>query len=241
MKRNNFENRSSQKIIIFTEDAKSARYYIADFIKSRNYPSQRIVVVQPENHTPWGLWEAAKRAIKEKFVMDAKRKKHTVIKEDIFWLAFDADQHPRIQETFQAAQTSNVNIGIAFSAICFEIWLMLHFHNRVAAYPSFDTLRKNTAFRTYFPNYNKGDSNVFQMAHATINDITGSISVAKNNAILLRKKSRASNPNELTPSKINPYCNFYLLFDSIDTFFSNKKLMEKEKLINALLEESFCV
>ncbi len=239
MRRNNFENRSSQKIIIFTEDAKSARYYINDFIKSREYPSQRIVVVQPENHSPWGLWEAARTAIKDKFVLDAKRKKHTIVKDDIFWLAFDADQHSKLQETFLAAHDSKVNIGIAFSAICFEIWLMMHFHNKISAYPDFDTLRKNTAFRTYFPNYAKGDASVFQMAHATINGATGDMAVAKNNAIQLRKKSLAGNPDALTPCKLNPYCNFYLLFDSIDAFFSNKKLTEREKQINALQEDSF--
>ena len=194
MKRNNLENRSSQKIIIFTEDEKSARYYIRDFVKSKNFPLHRIVIVQPENHVPWGLFEAVQSAVKQKFVFDDKHKKHTILKDDIFWLVFDADKHPRIPDTFNSARQSKIHVGIGFSAICFEIWLMMHFHNKLSQFTCFDALRKSSNFRTYFPNYDKGNADVFAKAHSTINGITGSIDTAKKNAEQLRKNSRLANP-----------------------------------------------
>lgn len=241
MKRNNLESRSSQKIIIFTEDKKSARYYIRDFVKSKNFSLHRIVIVQPENHAPWGLWEAVQSAVKQKFVFDDKHKRHTVLKDDIFWLVFDADQHPKIPDTFNSARQSKIHTGIGFSAICFEIWLMMHFHNRFSQYPNYDALRKSPNFRTYFQDYDKGNSDVFAQAHSTVAEITGSIETAKKYAEQLRKKCRLANPDDTQVYTLNPYCNLNLLFDAIETFFGTKKLLEKEEIIKKLQNESFLI
>lgn len=241
MKRNNLENRSSQKIIIFTEDKKSARYYIRDFVKSKNFSFHRIVIVQPENHAPWGLWEAVQNAVKQKFVFDDKRKKHTVLKDDIFWLIFDADQHSKIPDTFNSARQSKIHTGIGFSAICFEIWLMMHFHNRFSQFPNYDALRKSPNFRTYYPNYDKANADVYAQAHSTVAGITGSMETAKRHAELLRNKCRAANSDDTQIYSLNPYCNLNLLFDAIETFFGTKKLSEKEEIIRDLQKESFLI
>lgn len=241
MKRNKLESRSSQKIIIFTEDEKSARYYIRDFVKNKNFPLHRIVIVQPENHVPWGLFEAVQCAIKQKFVFDDKHKKHTILKDDIFWLVFDADKHPKISDTFNSARQSKINIGIGFSAICFEIWLMMHFHNKLSQFTCFDALRKSSNFKIYFPDYDKGNDDVFIRAHSTKNNITGSIETAKKHAEQLRKNSRLANSENTQLYELNPYCNLHLLFDSIEIFFSDKKLSEKEESIKNLQKESFSI
>ena len=241
MKRNNLENRSSQKIIIFTEDKKSARYYIRDFVKSKNFSFHRIVIVQPENHAPWGLWEAVQNAVKQKFVFDDKRKKHTVLKDDIFWLIFDADQHSKIPDTFNSARQSKIHTGIGFSAICFEIWLMMHFHNRFSQFPNYDALRKSPNFRTYYPNYDKANADVYAQAQSTVAGITGSMETAKRHAELLRNKCRAANSEDTQIYSLNPYCNLNLLFDAIETFFGTKKLSEKEEIIRDLQKESFLI
>ena len=241
MKRSNLDNRSTQKFIIFTEDEKSARYYIRDFVKSQNFPLHRIVIVQPENHVPCGLWEAVQNAVKQKFVFDDKHKKHTVLKDDIFWLVFDADKHPKISDTFNSARQSKIHIGIGFSAICFEIWLMMHFHNKLSQFTCFDALRKSANFRIYFPDYDKSNDDVFEKAHSTINGITGSIETAKKYAEQLRKNSRLANPESKHLYELNPYCNLNLLFNSIETFFSSQKLSEKENIIKNLQNESFSI
>lgn len=48
---------------------------------------------------------------------------------DEVWTAFDKDRHPKIQEAFDAAkkEVNGKKVNIAFSSICFEYYLLIHF------------------------------------------------------------------------------------------------------------------
>ena len=113
--------------------------------------------------------------------------------------------------------------------------------NRFSQYPNYDALRKSPNFRTYFQDYDKGNSDVFAQAHSTVAEITGSIETAKKYAEQLRKKCRLANPDDTQVYTLNPYCNLNLLFDAIETFFGTKKLLEKEEIIKKLKNESFLI
>lgn len=118
---------------------------------------------------------------------------------------------------------------------------MMHFHNRFSQFPNYDALRKSPNFRTYYPNYDKANADVYAQAHSTVAGITGSMETAKRHAELLRNKCRAANSEDTQIYSLNPYCNLNLLFDAIETFFGTKKLSEKEEIIRDLQKESFLI
>ena len=64
---------------------------------------------------------------------------------------------------------------------------MMHFHNRFSQFPNYDALRKSPNFRTYYPNYDKANADVYAQAHSTVAGITGSMETAKRHAELLRR------------------------------------------------------
>jgi len=46
---------------------------------------------------------------------------------DQIWAVFDQDEHPRVAEAINKAETAGILVG--YSNPCFELWLVLHFHD----------------------------------------------------------------------------------------------------------------
>jgi hypothetical protein len=78
---------------------------------------ERIDVYPSENDdkpktTPYQLYEKAKKVVEDGLANFA-------------WIVFDKDNHPRLPETFNAAEAAVVKI--AFSSRSFEEWVLMHF------------------------------------------------------------------------------------------------------------------
>ncbi|OGV47540.1 MAG: hypothetical protein A2017_11225 [Lentisphaerae bacterium GWF2_44_16] len=208
MAKRNKEKRSTSKIFIFTEGEKTEINYIKGYIKAKNYPMTRFVLRQPENHVPYGL-------LKE--VRKTKKKKQCKFENgDIIWLVFDRDKHDRIPATYDEARNVG-KIGIAFSAICFEVWLMLHFHNKIGPFSSCDELRADKRFSDYIKDYEKNTGKIFD----EVGGLYG-LETAMKNAEKLIEEAEKGNPGRKI-YEMNPYCNIHLLIKTIEEFFDDEK------------------
>lgn len=226
MARRNRDKRSTGKFFVFTEGETEINY-IREYIKTKKYPLTRFVVIQPEDHVPYGLLKETKKKL-----VKQQNKTYSIEKDDIFWLVFDRDQHDRIPNTYEEARKTK-KVGIAFSSICFEIWLMLHFHCNIKPFPSCDKLLADRKFKDYIGDYEKAAGKIFDF----VNGSEG-VKVAIKNAEILVESAKKGNPGRQI-YEINPYCNLHLLIKAIDEFFiKEKELCKKSDAIKALIVKS---
>ena len=138
---------------------------------------------------------------------------------DRYWCAYDREAENVVHKSihiraFKAA--SENGIEVAFSNVCFEVWLLLHKQDGCAPYVSCDDLLKRSALRLHFPGYAKGCRRDFE---------SGDIANARKRAVKMNARTCNVKAQEL-PAKIdpcrlvdlNPYTNFYRLLDAIDAF-----------------------
>ena len=129
---------------------------------------------------------------------------------DIFWVVYDAEelsQRNKLQSHAEAFQAANRNgINIAFSAICFEVWLLLHFIPNPSAFllPS----KAVKELQKYIKNYKKGDLNIL----TTLQD---KLPAAHVDAASLAQRQQRNHP-DVPMYEYNPYTTVHLLLDAID-------------------------
>lgn len=116
-------------------------------------PLQRSVAIEIDHshkNDPWHLAnEAVKRARK------AKKERNPY---DAVWLFFDHDNSPHLQRVFELVKKEQYHI--AFTAICFEHWLILHYENCGRAFQNADEAIKY--LRKFWPEYHKTKSKAFE-------------------------------------------------------------------------------
>lgn len=211
MAKRNKEKRSTSIFFIFTEGEKTEINYIEGYIKAKNYPMTRFVVIQPEDHVPYGLLKATKKS-----QIKYRNKTYRIEKGDLLWLVFDRDKHDRIPDTYNEARKTG-KIGIAFSAICFEVWLMLHFHDKMKPFGSCDELCADKRFSDYIKDYEKNTGKIFD----GVGGLSG-LETAMKNAKKLIEEAEKGNPGRKI-YEMNPYCNMHLLIKAIEEFFDDEK------------------
>ncbi|MFD1079889.1 RloB family protein, partial [Longispora fulva] len=85
----------------------------------RKFQAIDVNIFKPKDHSPVGLVNEAKRLIKK-----ARRENNPYA---FIWVVFDKDGHARIPDAFEIARNSRPKINIAFTAPCFEFYILLHF------------------------------------------------------------------------------------------------------------------
>lgn len=189
---------------IFTEGERTeinyVRGYINAYLKSKGYIAHDIIIEQPNDNSPLGLLNAARQ---NRLPMDK------------MWIVFDCDQHSYKAETFKNA--TEEGIGIAYSSISFETWILLHFIYSTRAYASCDELMK--VLDKYYPNgYGKAMNNLFEeTVGADYSRLKTAIANAK------RLDNEIQNVNNGKPiHELNPYTNVHNLLEAIDAFIKQK-------------------
>ena len=189
---------------IFTEGEKTevnyVRGYISSYLKCKGYTAHDIIIEQPNDSSPWGLLNAARQA---RLPMDE------------MWIVFDCDQHSRKQETFNGAAEDG--IGIAYSSISFETWILLHFTYSTRAYNSCDELIK-VLDKFYLNGNDKAMNNLFEETAGTDHS---RLLTAILNASRLDKEMQKTNAGKKT-YELNPYTNVHELLEAIDAFIVKK-------------------
>ncbi len=138
----------NKRLLIVCEDAKSSKLYFEAFKRDeklkRDLASVSIEVVHPLDYSPIGLVKEAKLKAKK-----AKRDRNPY---DEIWLVLDRDYHENIDKAFDMAYANNYKI--AFSVICFEYWVLLHFEKTTKVFSKCDDVI-NYIRKNHFTNYRK--------------------------------------------------------------------------------------
>jgi hypothetical protein len=117
----------------------------------RKFQAIDVNIFKPKDHSPVGLVNEAKNRIKE-----AKREKNAY---DFVWVVFDKDGHAKIPEAFEIARKSTPEIKIAFSAPCFEFFILLHFEKTTKPFKKCDDVISQI-HKKWFADYEKA-TNIF--------------------------------------------------------------------------------
>ncbi|WP_044973691.1 RloB family protein [Ruminococcus sp. HUN007] len=176
--------------VIFTNGKETEKNYFTELRDYRH--SIYDIKIKFESADPKGL---LLRAIKELKTANANK----------VWIVFDKDEFPddTIYETIKMAR--QYDIGIAFSNIAFEVWLISHFKKFNAEKKAkellseLDSILKENGYRK---GYEKNDSEVFKKV------LFPKLEDAMHNANISLQK-RIAEFNEVRPNeKSYPYCDW---------------------------------
>ncbi len=204
-RKRNIGRRSIRPVMrIFTEGERTeinyVRGYISSYLKSKGYTAHDIIIEQPNDSSPLGLLNAARQS---RLPMDE------------MWIVFDCDQHQHKPETFKGAEEEG--IGIAYSSISFETWILLHFTYSTRSYRSCDELMK--VLDRHYPNgYDKAMNNLFE---ETAGADHSRLPTAIANAKRLNREMLKVNVGKPV-FELNPYSNVHELLAAIDAFIMKK-------------------
>ena len=204
-RKRNIGKRSIRPVMrIFTEGERTeinyVRGYISSYLKSKGYTAHDIIIEQPNDSSPLGLLNAARQ---------------TRLPMDEMWIVFDCDQHQHKPETFKGA--AEERIGVAYSSISFETWILLHFTYSTRSYRSCDELMK--VLDRHYPNgYDKAMNNLFE---ETAGADHSRLPTAIANAKRLNREMLKVNVGKPV-FELNPYTNVHELLAAIDAFIMKK-------------------
>jgi len=139
---------------------------------------------------------------------------------DDFWVVYDREgvhkySNDLHSQSFERAKRENINI--AFSNVCFEVWLLLHLVYSTASYTDCDNFLANSPFRAELAkrkiaSYSKSDAGLFDVLDAGLTD-------ARMWAPRMNKATADASGEDVTkPYLLNPYTDVHLLLDAIDEF-----------------------
>ncbi|HVD99980.1 MAG TPA: RloB family protein [Cytophagaceae bacterium] len=112
----------------------------------RRLASVSVEIYKPKDHTPKGLINEAKRKIKE-----AKSLKNPY---HFAYIVFDKDGHQNIPFVFdESVKSKDPQIEIAFTATCFEYFVLLHFEKSAKPCTKCDQVIKQ--LKEHLPDYEK--------------------------------------------------------------------------------------
>jgi len=189
------------RLHIFCEGEKTEPNYLNGYIE-RCFPGTKLTFVKKTTkNTPVQLVDVA-----------ISEKSHNP-EDDEFWVVYDRESPAKYSADFhnQAADKAKANdINIAFSNVCFEVWILLHFQETVPACDNYDDLRKRTPLTTHIPKYEKGEKRQYTAPE---------VDSARRNSVRMNKQTiAAANPDWSKEHQWNPYTDVYKLLNAIDSF-----------------------
>ncbi len=137
----------SKRILIVCEGETEVNYLRGmknDEERRRKLASVEIDIYQPADYSPKELVAEAVRKMHQARCIERNRY-------DCVWVVFDKDHHASIPEAFHSARKHRINI--AFSIICFEFWILLHYEQRLRMEGECDSILAR--IRKHYPEYEK--------------------------------------------------------------------------------------
>jgi len=205
---------------IFCEGEKTEPYYIRGYIDNYHSDKKNILLVEDtKKNTPVQLVEAA-----------VAHKKGTTIG-DIYWVVFDRESTTKYSnELHHEARVlaDKNNIEIAFSNVCFELWLLLHMEYSAASYDSCDNLLKKSKLKSLLrargiSDYDKGFAFLFD----TLKNENGVENAMRNSNKLRSFVLSGAEQGKEQPHQINPYIDVQDMFADMDNFINGKPSIRK--------------
>ncbi len=186
-------NKPLRKHVLILCEGESEKIYLdglkSDYFSRNNLSGVRIEILTGNNN-PMGLVEEAKKRIK---------KEKSAYPYDSVWVVFDKDTHPSIPRAFDIARSNNPPINIAFSNICFEYWVLLHFEQTNRSFQNCDALVSYFGQRRYI-NYQKTKNNYLLLKPR--------LDIALRNAMWLRELNQFDIDSGIHPMNLNAYTDF---------------------------------
>jgi hypothetical protein len=180
-------------IRIISEGEKTEPNYFRGIIKAKGIKGAKLP--KSKDNSPMGVVKTAKKEM-----LIAKRAK--IPKEDIeVWAVFDKDGHAKLPEAIKMAKDNGINI--AFSNICFEFWILLHFERCTKPFHNCDEIIKYIR-KKYDKEYLKKDDHFARLQDKIENAID-------NNDWLITKHWQFELQNGTPIYDINPYTDVYKL------------------------------
>ena len=172
---------------------KSESAYFKELIKHYRFDAKKVAVKVKDTVKNTG----------RELVVEAKKLKEFPI--DEVWVVYDMDGYTKHPSTFSMARDSDINI--AFSAISFEHWILLHFEETTKAFLKSKDIISYMKKKEYIL-YTKNAVNTYsQIKHL------------QGNAIKNAKKTRAlqisGNPEGTQWFEMNPFTNVDVLVERI--------------------------
>jgi lipopolysaccharide export LptBFGC system permease protein LptF len=161
------------KFIIVCEGEKTEPKYLKAYIEEKGFTKNYIAKIK--------IIDTKKNTAKE-LIREALKSKE--LKNDELWVVFDKDGYTKHPEAFDHARAKNVHI--AFSSICFETWVLLHFEYTTAAFANYDELF-DKKLEDHIKNYEKGIDGLYDL-------IKNKTDFAVANAKRLNSYSHEGNP-----------------------------------------------
>ncbi len=192
-----------QRILILCEGGTEEKYF-TDMVNHLNDRGKLFDVLmeiyQPKDHSPKGLVNEARRRIKK-----AKEDETTI---DYIWLVFDKDDHPGIASTFEEADSiaGPPVVRIAFSACCFEYYILLHFERTTKPFARCAEVVRH--LRRFMPDYEKS-GNLYSELHRFRH-------VARENCDFVMKMAKNDLERGMRPYQLATYCNVHQMVAFIE-------------------------
>ena len=126
---------------------------------------------------------------------------------DAVWIVFDNDQHSKIPETYTNSAKEDINI--AFSVMCFEYWILLHFENTSKGFLNCAQIISYIR-KSHYPDYQKANENFF-------NKIKDRIPTAIDRAeSIMQSRAAQINAGQM-PWQFNSYTDVHLLLNYLSS------------------------
>ncbi len=200
-----------KRMHILCEGEKTEPFYLKGYIATyANDKATVICVPETKYNTPVALVDEAIR-LKNSWETSS---------DDEFWVVYDREAKSKYSDSLHSQardKASSNNVNIAFSNICFELWLLQHFGYRNTPYSCCDDLIKNSPLKNDLEkigisNYNKNNPHIFSK-------LKGGVARARLRAAQLNIESQImANKETDPPHMLSSYTDVHLLLDAIDEF-----------------------
>lgn len=141
--------RRKERFLLYCEGEVSERDYFRDFARSLRSTLIEVKVAPEWRKDPKRLVELAKEA-RSKADREAKLARDDSLRYDEVWCVFDCDEHARLKPAID--QATALELSLAVSNPCFDLWFLLHFQDQRAA---MTPKKAGDAVRVHAPRYVK--------------------------------------------------------------------------------------
>jgi len=198
------------KMYIFCEGEKTEPLYLSSYIDEYAKNKSKVIFIpKTKKNTPVQLVDEAV----------SKKNSRDSVDGDVFWVVYDREsvsKYPRAKhkEAWDKAKRNGINVAI--SNVCFEFWVLLHFHENYQPYSSFSDLISNSLLKEKLKevgirNYDKGSDELYFK-------IRGGIPNARKRAARVNRSIIASANQNSKEYDYSPYTTMHELLDAIDKF-----------------------
>jgi hypothetical protein len=198
-------------IRLFCEGDKTEPNYFNGYFKAKGF-NQPNMASKPKDHSPKGIVKAAKSEYKKAKSLGFPDNKIFI------WAVFDRDGHQGIPDAIEMLR--NTPIGVAFSNICFEYWVLLHFESTSKSFRNCDEVI-SYIHQNHDKDYGKANDHYTRLKDKIPSAINRTQQIARNQGQHAeRPNSMVDGTNDPTcPDSpnwtLNPYTDVHLIFESL--------------------------